>query len=105
MRLLLNEWRLQIGQPILKYRKRIQFRTTMFSYQNSKEELSVYLVPIIANCRIHKFGYYNEPIMTIDGELEIWDDFLDTVDKRILQLILNHNFSKFDYRVCISKKE
>lgn len=90
---------------LLKYRKRIQFRTTLFSYQKSKEELSVYIVPIIANCSAHKFGYYNEPIMTIDGELEIWNDFWINTDKRILQLILNHDFSKFDYRVCISKKE
>mgnify|MGYP003091389331 FL=1 len=90
---------------ILKNRRTIQCRTTKFFFKNSKEQLDIYLTPIIAECRSHEFGFYKECVYTINGTLEIWKDFWDKTDNRILQLILNHDFSKFRYRVSISHKE
>ena len=90
---------------ILKKRRTIQCRTTKFFFKNSKEQLDIYLTPIIAECRSHEFGFYKECVYTINGTLEIWKDFWDKTDNRILQLILNHDFSKFRYRVSISHKE
>ena len=76
-----------------------------FFFKNSKEQLDIYLTPIIAECRSHEFGFYKECVYTINGTLEIWKDFWDKTDNRILQLILNHDFSKFRYRVSISQKD
>ena len=90
---------------ILKKRRTIQCRTTKFFFKNSKEQLDIYLTPIIAECRSHEFGFYKECVYTINGTLEIWKDFWDKTDNRILQLILNHDFSKFRYRVSISQKD
>ena len=90
---------------ILKNRRTIQCRTTKFFFKNSKEQLDIYLTPIIAECRSHEFGFYKECVYTINGTLEIWKDFWDKTDNRILQLILNHDFSKFMYRVSISQKD
>ena len=90
---------------ILKNRRTIQCRTTKFFFKNSKEQLDIYLTPIIAECRSHEFGFYKECVYTINGTLEIWKDFWDKTDNRILQLILNHDFSKFRYRVSISQKD
>ena len=90
---------------ILKNRRKIQSRTTKFFFKNSTEQLDIYLTPIIAECRSHEFGFYKECVYTINGTLEIWKDFWDKTDNRILQLILNHDFSKFGYRVSISQKE
>lgn len=90
---------------ILKNRRTIQCRTTKFFFKNSKEQLDIYLTPIIAECRSHEFGFYKECVYTINGTLEIWKDFWDKTDNRILQLILNHDFSKFRYRVSISRKD
>ena len=90
---------------ILKNRRTIQCRTTKFFFKNSKEQLDIYLTPIIAECRSHEFGFYKECVYTINGTLEIWKDFWDKTDNRILQLILNHDFSKFRYRISISHKE
>ena len=89
---------------ILKNRRTIQCRTTKFFFKNSKEQLDIYLTPIIAECRSHEFGFYKECVYTINGTLEIWKDFWDKTDNRILQLILNHDFPKFRYRVSISQK-
>lgn len=90
---------------LLKNRRKIQSRTTKFFFQNSKERLDIYVVPIIAECETHKFGFYGECVYTINGELEIWRDFWNKTDSRILQLILNHDFSKFAYRVALLQKE
>lgn len=90
---------------ILKNRRTIQCRTTKFFFKNSKEQLDIYLTPIIAECRSHEFGFYKECVYTINGTLEIWKDFWDKTDNRILQLILNHDFSKFRCRVSISQKD
>ena len=90
---------------ILKNRRKIQSRTTKFFFKNSTEQLDIYLTPIIAECRSHEFGFYKECVYTISDTLEIWKDFWDKTDNRILQLILNHDFSKFGYRVSISQKE
>lgn len=90
---------------ILKKRRTIQCRTTKFFFKNSKEQLDIYLTPIIAECRSHEFGFYKECVYTINGTLEIWKDFWDKTDNRILQLILNHDFSKFRYGVSISQKD
>ena len=90
---------------ILKNRRTIQCRTTKFFFKNSKEQLDIYLTPIIAECRSLEFGFYKECVYTINGTLEIWKDFWDKTDNRILQLILNHDFSKFRYRVSISQKD
>lgn len=90
---------------ILKNRRTIQCRTTKFFFKNSKEQLDIYLTPIIAECRSHEFGFYKECVYTINGTLEIWKDFWDKTDNRILQLILNHDFSKFRYRVSISQED
>ncbi len=90
---------------ILKNRRTIQCRTTKFFFKNSKEQLDIYLTPIIAECRSHEFGFYKECVYTINGTLEIWKDFWDKTDNRILQLILNHDFSKFRYMVSISQKD
>lgn len=90
---------------ILKNRRTIQCRTTKFFFKNSKEQLDIYLTPIIAECRSHEFGFYKECVYTINGTLEIWKDFWDKTDNRILQLILNHDFSKFRYRVSILQKD
>ncbi len=93
------------AHKLLFNRRIIQSITTKFYFQNSEEQLSVYIVPIIAECTIHKFGYYHGRVCTITGELEIWNDFLEKVDNKALKLILNHDFSKFSYRVTISQKE
>ena len=90
---------------ILKNRRTIQCRTTKFFFKNSKEQLDIYLTPIIAECRSHEFGFYKECVYTINDTLEIWKDFWDKTDNRILQLILNHDFSKFRYRVSISQED
>lgn len=90
---------------ILQNRRKIQSRTTKFFFKNSTEQLDIYLTPIIAECRSHEFGFYKECVYTISDTLEIWKDFWDKTDNRILQLILNHDFSKFGYRVSISQKE
>lgn len=90
---------------LLKNRRKIQNRTTKFFFKNSTEQLEIYLTPIIAKCRSHEFGFYRECVYTITGELEIWKDFWDETDNRRLQMILNHDFSKFGYRVSISQKE
>lgn len=90
---------------LLKSRRKIQNRTTKFFFKNSTEQLEIYLTPIIAECRSHEFGFYRECVYTINGELEIWKDFWDETDNRRLQMILNHDFSKFGYRVSISQKE
>lgn len=90
---------------ILKKRRTIQCRTIKFFFKNSKEQLDIYLTPIIAECRSHEFGFYKECVYTINGTLEIWKDFWNKTDNRILQLILNHDFSKFRYRVLISQKD
>ena len=90
---------------ILKNRRKIQSRTTKFFFKNSTEQLDIYLTPIIAECRSHEFGFYKECVYTISDTLEIWKDFWDKTDNRILRLILNHDFSKFGYRVSISQKE
>ena len=90
---------------ILKNRRKIQSRTTKFFFKNSTEQLDIYLTTIIAECRSHEFGFYKECVYTISDTLEIWKDFWDKTDNRILQLILNHDFSKFGYRVSISQKE
>lgn len=44
-------------------------------------------------------------VYTINGELEIWEEFWETTDDKTLKRILNHDFSKFDYRVLISQNE
>lgn len=62
---------------ILKNRRTIQCRTTKFFFKNSKEQLDIYLTPIIAECRSHEFGFYKECVYTINGTLEIWKDFWD----------------------------
>ena len=90
---------------ILKNRRAIQCRTTKFFFKNSTEQLDIYLTPIIAECSPHEFGFYKECVCTINGTLGIWKDFWDKTDNRILQLILNHDFSKFRYRVSISQKK
>lgn len=90
---------------ILKNRRTIQCRTTKFFFKNSTEQLDIYLTPIIAECRSHEFGFYRECVYTINGKIEIWKDFWDKTDSKILQLILNHDFSKFGYRVSISQEE
>jgi hypothetical protein len=56
---------------ILKNRRTIQCRTTKFFFKNSKEQLDIYLTPIIAECRSHEFGFYKECVYTINGTLEI----------------------------------
>lgn len=69
---------------ILKNRRTIQCRTTKFFFKNSTEQLDIYLTPIIAECRSHEFGFYKECVYTINGTLEIWKDFWDKTDNRIL---------------------
>ena len=44
-------------------------------------------------------------ILIINGDIEIWKDFWDKTDDQTLQLILNYDFSKFDYRVAIKQIE
>lgn len=80
------------ARKLFKNRKRIQLRITKYTYQKAKEELSIYMVPIVAKCSSHRFGYFRRNVITIDGELEIWNDFWDK-DKSELRPILNWNFS------------
>lgn len=91
----------QNAKKLLKNRRLIQLRTANFAFDKSKEILNVYFVPIIAKCDMHEFGINHDMVMTIDGELEIWTDFWDIVDRKIVRRIVNHDFSKFDYRVSI----
>lgn len=58
-------------------------------------------MPIIAKCDMYEFGINHDMVMTVDGELEIWTDFWNIVDQKIVRRIVNHDFSKFDYRVLI----
>ena len=90
---------------LLKNRREIQCKTTKFVFTNSKEQLYIYMVPIIAECDLHDFGLYHMCVYTINGELEIWEEFWETTDDKTLKRILNHDFSKFDYRVLISQNE
>ncbi len=90
---------------LLNNRRKIQRRTTKFFFKNSKEQLDIYLVPIIAECSSYEFGFYRMRILIINGDIEIWKDFWDKTDDQTLQLILNYDFSKFDYRVAIKQIE
>lgn len=88
---------------LLECRKVIQKRITNFTYKNAVEKLTIYLVPIIAKCSSHPFGYYQTPVVTIDSDLEIWNDFWDKTENEVLRYILMHDFSKFNFRATFSK--
>lgn len=86
---------------LLKNRREIQTRVTKYLYHKSKETFRIYLVPIIAELELHRFGINHMLVYTVKGDIEIWNDFWKIKDDRILQPILMIDFTKFDYRVGV----
>lgn len=87
---------------LYKNRKVIQIRTLSYSFPKSNDVLTVYCVPIIAECSEHPFGYYRAPVVTIDDRLEIWSEFWDICDSESAMAFLHHDFSEFNFVFSLS---
>lgn len=92
------------ASKLLKNRKKIQLTTTKYSFRNSRKEISIFVVPIIATCSMHSFGFNPIIVYTIEGEFELWNDFWNQ-PTQCLNMILGHDFSTFSFRVGLSEKK